>query len=213
MMSSVQLASLEPVQAALKLTDEQKDKIKDVNDAMREEGQKLFAGGRDQGGDRTAMREKMEELSATATKKLNEVLDEGQQKRLMGIQIQLAGVAAVMDPAVAKELNITDDQKKQLQEASESNRQAMREAFESGQGQGGGREAREKLRDDANKKLMAVLTSDQQAQLESLKGEKIEIDMSALRGQGGRFGGQRGERGNRGERNRGDRNPESNNQN
>ena len=40
----------------------------------------------------------------------------------------------------------------------------------------------DKLREDANKKLMAVLTSDQQAQLESLKGEKVEIDMSQLRG-------------------------------
>jgi len=216
MVSGVRLATLEPVQAALKLSDEQKDKIKAINDEMRDEGRKLAEGLRDQSGDRAALREKMMELNATAAKKFNEVLDEGQQKRMMGIMIQLVGVNAVMDPAVATELNITDDQKKQLEEVREGNRQAMREAFEGGRDQGGGREAREKLREEWNKKLMAVLTSDQQAQLESLKGEKVEIDMAALRGlggPGGRFGGQRGERGNRGERNRGDRNPESNNQN
>ena len=36
-------------------------------------------------------REKMQELNASATAKVNEVLDEGQQKRLMGILIQVAG--------------------------------------------------------------------------------------------------------------------------
>jgi Spy/CpxP family protein refolding chaperone len=213
---ALQLATNEQVQKALKATDEQKDKIKDINDGMREERGKLFEAGRDAGG-QDAVREKMQELTASATKKLNEVLDEGQQKRLMGIQIQVNGASAIMDPAVSKALNITDEQKKKLGEAIQSNRDAMRELFEGGRDQQGDREARrektEQLREEGNKKLMAVLTSDQQAQLESLKGEKVEIDMASLRGfggQGGRFGdrqrGQRGERGNRPERN-----PEANN--
>lgn len=222
MSSAMQLASNEQVQKALKVSEEQADKIKDLNEEMREERTKLFDAARDSGGDQEAMREKMQELTASTTKKLNEVLDEGQQKRLMGIQIQVNGVGAVLQPAIAKELNITDDQKKKLEEASQSNLDAMRELFQAGRDQQGDREARrekqEKLREEGNKKLMAVLTSDQQTQLESLKGEKVEIDMAALRGfgrQGGRFGdrprGERGERGGREGRDRAERNPESNN--
>ena len=145
---------------------------------MREDVRKAMEDG---GG-----REKMQELMASTTAKINEVLDEGQQKRLMGIFIQVSGADAALDPAVAKELNITDDQKKQLDEARQKNGEAMRELFEAARDQEGGREAMrekmEKLRDDANKSMLAVLTSDQQAQLEALKGEKVEIDMSQLRG-------------------------------
>jgi Spy/CpxP family protein refolding chaperone len=209
MTSALQLATNEQVQKAVKITEEQADKIKDINDELREERGKLFEGGRDAGGDRDAVREKMQELTASATKKLNEVLDATQQKRLMGVQIQLNGANAVMDPAIGKELNVTEDQKKKLEEVSRSNRDAMRELFDAGDREGM-REKMEKQREEANKKLLAVLTSEQQAQLESLKGEKVEIDMASFRG---RFGGrgERGERGNRGDRNQGERNPEANN--
>ncbi len=196
------LLGLKEVQDALKLTDDQKSKIKDISDEAMENGRKA----RQEGGGR----EKMQELMASASAKINEVLDEGQQKRLMGIFIQVSGANAALDPAVAKELNITDDQKKQLNDARQKNMDAMRELFEAARDQGGGREAMrekmEKLRDDANKSMMAVLTTDQQAQLEALKGEKVEIDMSQLRGPGGPGGRGPGGRGGQG---RADRNPES----
>jgi Spy/CpxP family protein refolding chaperone len=216
MVSALQLATNEQVQKAVKITEEQADKIRDINDELREERGKLFEGGRDAGGDQNAVREKMQELTASATKKLNEVLDATQQKRLMGVQIQINGANAVMDPAISKELSVTDDQKKKLEEVSQSNRDAMRELFEGARDAEGGQEAMrekmEKQREESNKKLLAVLTSDQQAQLESLKGEKVEIDMASFRGRGGdRQRGERGNRGNRGERNQGERNPEAKN--
>jgi hypothetical protein len=71
------------------------------------------------------------------------------------------------------------------------------------------REKMTSLRAEADKKFLEVLTSDQQSQLEQLKGEKFELDMSQLRGRGGpsgrgeggpRRGGPRGERGERGPR-------------
>jgi Spy/CpxP family protein refolding chaperone len=200
--SGVRLLSLKEVQTALKLTDEQKDKITKINDQMRDDIRKAFDDG--------TGREKMQELNASAAAKVNEVLDAGQQKRLMGILIQVAGAAATSDPAVAKELNITDDQKKQLETARQSNMEAMRKEFDGARDQTGSREEMrakfDKLREEANKKLMAVLTSDQQAQLEALKGEKVEIDMAQLRGGGGP-GGRGGDRRPGGAR--GDRNPES----
>lgn len=191
--TSVRLATIEEVQKALKLTDEQKDKIGKISDQLRDDVRKAFDGGNGF--------EKMQDLYKDASAKLNEVLDEGQQKRLMGISIQVNGAGATVDPAVAKELNITDDQQKKLDEVRQRNRLAMREAFQAGGGQGGGREQFEKLREEGNKKLLAVLTSEQQSQLEALKGEKVDIDMSQFRGgPGGRgFGG---DRGGRSERNR-----------
>lgn len=68
------------------------------------------------------------------------------------------------------------------------------------------REKMEKHREESHKNLMAVLTSEQQAQLESLKGEKIELDLSQLRGPGGQGGGRFGDRPRRG---REGRNPEN----
>ncbi|HEX3602435.1 MAG TPA: hypothetical protein VHU84_19935 [Lacipirellulaceae bacterium] len=184
--SSARLLGLKEVQDALKLTDDQKGKIDKLNDEVREEMRKAMQDG---GG-----REKVQELMASTTTKVNEILDAGQQKRLMGIEIQVNGAGAAADPAVAKELNLTDDQKKQLGEVRQKNMDAMREAFQGGRDQGG-REKIQQLRDEANKNMMAVLTADQQAQLESLKGEKVNIDMSQLRGGGGPGGRGAGRRG------------------
>ena len=179
--SSARLLGLKEVQDGLKLTDDQKSKIEKINDEMQEGMRKAMQGG---GG-----WQKMQQLMAATSAKVNEVLDAGQQKRLMGIMIQVNGAAAVLDPGVAKELNITDDQKKQLDQIHQKNMEAMRDERQGARNQSGGRgavqEKMQKLRDEAHQKLMAVLTSDQQTRLESLKGEKVDIDMSQLRGPGG----------------------------
>jgi Spy/CpxP family protein refolding chaperone len=189
------LLGAKEVQDALKLTDEQKTKIEKINDEQRKAMREAFQDG---GGDR----DKMVEIAKDTSNKINEVLDAGQQKRLVGIMIQVNGAAAVADPAVAKELNITEDQKKKLQEV----RQGVRSELEKLRDDSSSREDREKkvkeIQEDVNKKIMAELTSDQQAQLESLKGEKVDIDMTQLRGPGGPGGGRGGERG-QGRRGRG----------
>ncbi len=183
------LLGAKEVQDALKLTDDQKTKIEKINEDSRGEMRKAFQDG---GGDR----DKMMEIAKDTSNKINEVLDAGQQKRLIGIMIQVNGPAAIADPAVAKELNITEDQKTKLQEV----RQGVRSELEKLRDDSGSREDRAKkvqeIQDDVNKKILAELTSDQQAQLESLKGEKVDIDMSQLRGPGGPGGG-RGDRGGR----------------
>ena len=104
---------------------------------------------------------KIQELIAGSTKKINEVLDEGQQKRLIGIFVQVTGAAAINDPTVAKELSLTDAQKKELEEVRDKNREAMREAFEGARDgdRDAVREKMDKLREDSNKKLMEVLTA------------------------------------------------------
>jgi len=177
------------VQEALKLTDEQKGKVEKINDENRDEMRKLFQDG---GGDR----DKMVEIAKKTSEQISEVLDEGQQKRLMGILIQVSGAAAVADPAIAKELNITEDQKKKLEEVRTSAREQL-QGLRDLSGEERGKKAAE-VQADIDKKILAELTADQQKQLDDLKGEKVDVDMSQLRGGSGR----RGERGERGERRR-----------
>jgi Spy/CpxP family protein refolding chaperone len=192
-MPGIRLATLDEVQEALKLSDEQKTKVEEINDKFRDDFRKLLDDGPDP--------EEMRKLSQDASAKLAEVLDDDQEKRLRGISIQVMGAGAVVaDPELAKELNVTEEQKEKLRDASMENMRAMRDAF--GEmwdlPEDQRRTKGEELRADANKKLLAVLTSDQQEQLESLKGEKVEIDMSQLRGPGrGGFGGRGGDRGDR----------------
>jgi Spy/CpxP family protein refolding chaperone len=200
MMSSVDLAGIEPVQAVLKLSDEQKTKVKEITDKLREDRRELRQGSE-------FNREELDKLNHDAAAKLAEVFDESQQQRLVGILAQISLGAALNEPSVVKELNITDEQKKKLAEVADENRQSMRGLRDLSP-----EERREKmgsLRTEAEKRILAVLTSDQQTQLEQLKGEKFELDMSRLFGRGGPGGrgeggpgrgGRRGERGERGPR-------------
>lgn len=193
-LSAGRLLRAKEVQEALKLTDEQKEKITKINDDASEAMREAFQDGG---------REKIAEITKETSAKVNEVLDDGQEKRLMGIMIQVNPVAALMDPSVAKELNITDDQKTKMREAAAGFRDKFGELRDLS------REERtkkmEEIQAEVSKAVLAELTSDQQAQLEKLKGEKVDVDMAALRGPGG--GRQRGEGG---EGRRRDRNPESN---
>ena len=192
-LSASRLLGAKEVQDALKLTDEQKEKITKITDEGREAMREAFQG---EGG-----REKVAEITKATTDKINEVLDDGQEKRLMGILIQVNPVAALMDPAVAKELNITDDQKTKMREAAAGFREKFGELGDLSREERG--KKMEELQAEISKKVMAELTSDQQEQLEKMKGEKVTVDMAALRGGPG-GGRQRGEGGGRR-----DRNPES----
>jgi Spy/CpxP family protein refolding chaperone len=201
--SSVQLvAESEEVRTALNVTPEQQEKIETINDELRDARREAFGGGGG-GGDFRAAMEKMEKLNQDASAKLAEVLEPDQQKRLLGISIQVNGAAALNEPAVAKELEITDEQKTKLGEVRESNMEATREAMRDLRDQDLSQdEMRDKMREiqqEGDKKVLAVLTSEQQAKFEQLKGEKVEIDMSQFRGRGfgggGGFGGGRGGRG------------------
>lgn len=192
-LSLVDLARAEEVQAALNLSDDQKDKVAEIGDAFRDERRELFR----QGGNPREMQEEMQKLNAETTEKLTKALDDTQNKRLLGILAQVDAGVALSNPTIVKELGITEDQKKALDEVRDSNREAMGDAMREMRDQDLSREEMTKkmdeLRADAGKKLLAALTSDQQSQFEALKGEPVKIDMSQFR-MGGRGGG----RGNRG---------------
>lgn len=212
--SQVQLAARsDAVQDALQLTDEQKRKIDDINNQLREGMRDLF-----QQGFGPEFRQQMQKLNEESAAKLADVLDAQQKDRLLGIAIQVNGPATlVAEPAVAEKLAITQEQKSALADQAAENMRSMRDARQELEGQDlPRREFRAKMdemRAERDKKLLALLTSEQQAQFEALKGEAVEIDRSQLfpggrggpggpggpDGRGGRrFGRERGDRGGRG---------------
>ena len=156
------------------------------------------------------MRKQAEERSTKMKEQLEEVLFPEQLERLQEINIQLQGIAALRNEDVAKELKITEAQKKELEEVQagmmEKMREGMRELFTSGGGRDGMREKIEKMRKDMEGDVLGVLTSDQKKKFEEMKGEKFEMPEGAFGrggqsgrgGFGGRGGGEQGGRGGRG---------------
>ena len=155
----------------------------------------------------TKMRKQAEERNTKMKEQLEEVLFPEQLERLQEINIQLQGIAALRNPEVAKELKITDAQKKELEEVQagmmEKMREGMRELFTGGGGREGMREKIQKMRDDMEGDVLDVLTSDQKKKFEEMKGEKFEMPEGAF-GRGGRGGGEQGGRGGFGGRGGGD---------
>jgi len=91
---------------------------------------------------------------------------------------------AVAEPEVAKQLNLTSDQQKQVTEIVEKGREQFRQSFQGGQGDREERAQRmTKLREEQNEKLSAVLTAEQKEQWKKMLGEKF--DVSQLRRGGG----------------------------
>jgi len=160
------------------------------------------------------MRQEREQFESKAVAQLEEVLFPEQMERLKQIEIQTAGVRALMITHVADELKLTDAQQKELEEVSqnvgEEMMSKMRQLFQSGDREGI-REKMEEARKESEEKLLNVLTADQKSKFEKMKGKPFEMPEMGRGGFGRGRGGDAGGRGRggpgRGERGRGGRGP------
>jgi Spy/CpxP family protein refolding chaperone len=185
--SHAHLSSLTEVQNDLMLTSDQKAKATEIAEALSAERSATFQQGG--GGDPAARWEKLNQLNADATEKLNAVLDENQRSRLNELYVQVNGAAALSDPNVAMVLALTDEQSQQVTDLVEQTRQAIRDSLQDGASREELREAWGKLNAERDDKLLALLTDEQKENFEKMKGDKLEIDLSQLRvrrGGGGR---------------------------
>jgi hypothetical protein len=153
--------------------------------------------------ERAAKMREIQTKSAEVTKKvtdklepkLKEALTAEQLGRLKEIKVQAAGVAALSDAAVVKELGLSDEQQKKIAAIVSEAAAARRELMASAQG-GNREEIGTKLREAAAATLTKatdVLDAGQKEKFASLKGKPF--DVAQLGGRGGP-GGQRGRRGN-----------------
>jgi len=172
----------------LKLNDEQKKLATDQLAKQREKRAAMAppppggggGGGGAGGGAMQAELAKMNmELDATFVGKL----DDAQKSRMDGLIAQVNGASAVMDPAIAKTLSITEEQMGKLKSANDANRTARREGMSGFQAmsQDERQAAMAKLAASETKSLIGVLTEAQVKSLETLKGAALTMDQSPLR--------------------------------
>jgi len=185
-----QLATLPEVQSEIGLDDSMKKSATEMLEKMREEQRSLMQGG---GGDRQGAMGKVNQMRKKLDEEFTGKLDAKQKNRLTGIMVQVVGAASLMDSELQATLGISDEQKKLLTEAQAKNREASREAMQGARDLSPEErnEKMTKLRAEADKVLMAVLTDDQKAKMEEVKGAELKIDLAPLRGRGGP-GGQGG---------------------
>jgi hypothetical protein len=129
-------------------------------------------------------REQMEQRAKREREKLAEILKPEQLKRLNEIVIQVQGTAALSDPEVEGQLEITDQQKEEItkvrRESVEKNREEMR-LLTGGQDREALRRKIAEIGKATDEKILTVLTAAQRQKFDALKGSKFEMPEGALR--------------------------------
>ena len=181
------LATRDEVQQELQLVDEQKDKVRALNDDMRskvrDEMGGMFQQLRDVSDEERRakfdeIRKKFETINTDMEKKLDGVLLPHQLERLKQIDLQSKirqrGASALTGGDVAEALNLSDDQREKLEKRAAEVQEELQTKIR-------------ELQADARKKMIDVLTPDQQAQLQKMMGDQFD-----LKDQGGGFRGRFG---------------------
>ncbi len=174
----------ESIQKDLQLTPEQIDKLKELGKTARE-GLPEFGSFRNLSPeDRRAkfaeLQPKLKARGEEIKKKIEAILTTAQLARLKEIRLQVAGPAALADTDVLKALNLTDEQKEKIktlrQQITDLRKEAGKLSREERQKKMAElMEKAKKLREKVLADIVAVLTPEQRAQLDKLKGKKIEL--------------------------------------
>ncbi len=181
--SKLALVQAEPVQKELEIVADQKEQLAKIAEESR--------GGRGQRGgfdpnasdeERAKAREEAQARAREIDKKVDAVLVGPQKTRLNEIYIQALGTAALSNEEIAKELGIDKATQEKIADARQ---EAMRAAFQGGGGGGFDREAFAKARTEADEKALSMLSADQKAKFEKMKGKKVDFDLTTI-GRGGR---------------------------
>ena len=115
--------------------------------------------------------------AAKREKKIAEILDDKQEKRLEELRIQAMEPYALMDERITKKLLVTDQQKQEMAKVRDGIFEKMRTFMASGNRPS--REGMERMRQNVGEALRKILTEEQTAKYEKMKGKPF--DMSQLR--------------------------------
>jgi len=151
------------------------------------------------------MSDRMKKMRTEVEGKVSDVLDPDQNSRILGLLIQHDGGRALTSSLLAAALEMTPEQLTKLDDVQIANMQEAQKTMQ--EVMAGGRDGWTKVREqmEAMKKkseesMLAILTSDQRSQFDSMKGEKFEFPergpggVGGDRGRGGDRPGGRGER-------------------
>jgi Spy/CpxP family protein refolding chaperone len=162
------------VQKELNLTEDQQAKIKEIRDKGRAAGRELFSGMRDWSEEER--RTKMEEIGKKSQAQAEEnALLPKQLERLKGIALQAAGVQALNDKQVQQDLKLEDYQTAAIRVIGARSGKKIRELFTGGGDPQTAGSKIEEIRKESEKQTVDLLTDDQKASLERMKGDKLEV--------------------------------------
>lgn len=179
----------------LKLTDEQKTKIREISDKLREDTRirDLFGKMRPDSPEeeRNAAMAEMAKINAEqrtqSDAELKKLLSPEQFTRYRQMALQSRGVGALADSDVSGDLKLSDEQVAKLkaigEESSKRTRELMDKMREQGFGRGGEdmRAKFDEIRKEIDDKRLAVLTDAQRTQWTTLKGPEPTAEGEAPR--------------------------------
>ena len=182
------LLNQKSVQEELKLSEDQIKQAAEIMEKQRGE----FGGLRDLSTEER--HKKMAEVVKTQHEALASILKEDQLKRFKQISWQLQPGMAFHDPEVVQALSLTKDQKTQVRSIQDETQKETRALFQGG-GEGdraANRGKMESLHKSASEKLLAVLTTEQQAKWKDLIGEPFKGEIERPLQRAGRGAGRGG---------------------
>lgn len=121
------LLQRDDVRTDLQLTDDQKSKLFDMSQSIRDRFTDLF---RTIGSDPEARKKGIENIVKKITEDVNKILTTGQQARLREIFIQVAGNTSASSADVQKDLALTAAQKSSIADLMDRQGKATRSVFE-----------------------------------------------------------------------------------
>src|SRR5205807_197317 len=170
------------VQDDLKLADAQKQKLLEEFPEYAQETMKVFEKLKDAKPQERekAVQEHRRKSDEKLTAFLKDVLDAKQQKRLFQVQLQQAGVFALLgqNPAFAK-LKITDEQRKQFRTEVESMHKKIQRLAKKAESEGRPEAIMPKVRRTRKAhelRIEALLTEAQKKQWREMLGKPLDLD-------------------------------------
>lgn len=188
--SPAALLRIPEVQQEIKVSEEQKKQIDEGLAAMRGgfNFQELQSLSQEERAKRMQeFREKAEAAGKALEEKMDKILKPEQLARLKQLSLQRQGALALLRPEVAKDLGLTEEQRKKMQGIAEAARPSGGQNFqdlsqeERGKLMAENRERQEK----AQTELLAVLSDEQKTKFAELKGTEFKFPQQRFGGFGG----------------------------
>lgn len=182
------------IKQELKLTDEQVAQIKTVEQEFRESLKKEFSGidwksldakARDQKF--TEVTEKTKQQIQSTRDKVGKIFTPDQLKRFKEITLQIYGFGALSYDQFTDDLKLTSDQQKQLGDIRDQLGKKIRANLTVPQGNdqdamkkaiADNRKRTEQILQASNQQAIAILTPDQQKNLEKLRGQEFKLQQT-----------------------------------
>lgn len=186
------LLSSEQIKQELKLTDDQVNKLKQVNIDLRAQMDKLTSGvdpTKLSDAEKKQKQQEVDRVNQNVRQQLTTILKPEQITRSKQIFLQLYGFGVLTQQDYKSDLKLTADQESKMQNLGKELFVKVQQDWDIPKGSqeeqnkilANNTEKVEKLVEDSNKQAVQMLTPEQQTTLDKLKGKEFKLDTSKLK--------------------------------